>query len=187
MYKNDEYGRTLMEAIMYISIFIMLILGAVKVAQNVLDKMKLSRVGEQVVELSKNISSRYMAKGRYDDIAKEGTLKILADEKMIPQDMVQNNNLFTHAYGGEAVIEGFRTTYKITFYNVPLKPCVELGLLNWTMNDRTNLVSVKINTHNYIWSDRKATGSNRNLPVKVNDLGNSCKDGKNNTIVWEFE
>lgn len=186
MYKNNESGRTMMEMLMYLSIIIILMLGSIKLTQSVLDKFKLSRVGEQINELSKGITSRFMAKSRYDDINDDNVMKNMIEEKVIPQDMVQSNNLFTHSYGGKAIINPLGSSFLVTFEDLPLRPCVELGLMNWTINDRTNLVNIKINNKEYVWDEKPSAGKGK-LPVTTSAIAGDCKDDRTNKIIWEFE
>lgn len=184
MHKNNNSGRTMIETIMFLSIIAVLAVGVISVANNVLGRIKLSRVGEQIIELSKNISTRYMSVARYTNL-KTSTL---IEEKIAPKDMIQGDNLLVHAYDGLVTVRGERNTFTVTFNNLPYNACFELCLLNWTMNDITGLLSISVNEDKYVWLDAlQVTNNQFPLPISVIDAGVSCNNTKQNVIVWEFE
>ncbi|MDR1694059.1 MAG: hypothetical protein LBR70_02555 [Lactobacillaceae bacterium] len=183
MKKNNELGRTMIETVLYLSIIAVLAVGLIQIVNSMHDKFKLSKVGEQISMISKGITARYMSAGRYTSLDVEK----LVDEKVIPQNMSQGGDVLYHAYGGRVRIKGEKNVYLVTFNNIPLAPCIELALLNWTINDATSLVSLTINNDKYIWIDKSSAVSSKALPVSVTDASESCETGEDNTIIWEFE
>lgn len=183
MKKSNEFGRTMLETLAFLSFMGVLAIGAIKVANSVLDKYRMSRIGTQLNDLHKNITARFMSVGKYNiDVDK------LIEERVIPTDMIQSDGSLIHAYGGRARVKGENSTFKVTFLSLNRNVCIEMALLNWTIHDTTSLVSLSINDDKFIWSDTAPlVNATYSLPVTMDNALYSCEDGSENTLVWEFE
>lgn len=206
MYKNDEKGRSLIEALLLLGIIGVLGFVSIQIISAALDKHRISRIGDQISSLSKTITVRYMSKGHYDDL----DIEILEKEHLIPRDMpvigTGENAILRHAFGGDVEIKGSGKTFQIAFLGLSKTACVELSMLNWTVNDTTNLVSINIKNanniefskdagedvmlpgDNYVWADRLTPLNGAfPLPITVNNAYASCKGDNSNILVWTFE
>ena len=99
-----------------------------------------------IEEFKKLINNRYIADGRYSNVS----VATVIEEGIAPKDMVSGKKLY-HSYNGEVTVKGAADSYEITFADLPQKVCVELGILNWTVDNSSDLVSMNINGKSFKW------------------------------------
>lgn len=184
MYKNNELGRTMIEILLVISLLGILSISLVGAINSVYSRYKLSRVGEQIREISKVIHDRYMSQGHYLNVDVEELIK----ESIAPKDMVLTKDTLRHAFGGGVNVTSARNTFSIRFLSLNYKACTDLALLNWMVNDSSYLVRLSINDVKYSWQDDNKVVSNKKyLPITVDEAASECKNNSNNTLLWEFD
>lgn len=59
--QKSQSGYTLIEAIMFIGVIAMLAIAVINLINSMLDKYRISRVTQQIVDLQKNIDFRFSA------------------------------------------------------------------------------------------------------------------------------
>lgn len=128
----------------------------------------------------KLINNRYIADGRYSNVS----VATVIEEGIAPKDMVSGKKLY-HSYNGEVTVKGAADSYEITFADLPQKVCVELGILNWTVDNSSDLVSMNINGKSFKWP--WVAGSGNKLPAQMSDVAAACKDGDENVVKWNFQ
>lgn len=178
---SNERGATMVETIMVLGILGAMAVGAAALANSMFDKYRMSRVGQQIDEVRKVISARYVADGNYSSLSVENMIK----ENIAPRDMVEGTTKLNHSFKGAVRAIGSVNTYEINFMSLPLKACLELGIMNWTIDNTSDLVSMKINNDTYKWPWVSASG--KSLPATVLDVSRSCKAGSTNNIIWVFQ
>lgn len=185
---QEQSGRTMLEAIGYISVMIAVTIALTATVNSGYDRFRTGRINQQLVDLKKVISQRYVAAENYKDVS----FQTLVDEKIVPHDMVGKHNRPTHAFGGFVSIgkAGNNELYVITFQDVPQKACIELGSKLWVVNDGSDLYSMTINSITWAWNEYNPdffAGSIRNhlLPATVADVSKACNQ-KSNNIRWSF-
>lgn len=176
---GNEKGATMVEVIMTLGVIGALGVGIATLVTSMYDRYRVSRIGAQIEELKKTINNRYVADGQYTDIS----IATLIDEELAPKDMVNNKKL-SHAYKGEVTLKGSADSYEITFSDLPQRICVELGIMNWTVDNTSDLVSLDINGKDFEWP--WVTG-NYKLPAQMADVSVACKSGSANIIKWTFQ
>lgn len=179
-HRKTQSGYTMIESIAFLGIVIMLGVSVLTLISRMIDKYKISRIGQQVIELQKAVDLRYSASPNYADISVSDLLK----EKLAPSDMVANKKLY-HSFAGPVNVKSgaYGYTYLITFSKLPQQPCVELAMLGWSDKYTAHLLSVKINSAKFSWTGTPS----RRLPIDIAIAQKQCKDNDNNTIVWQFQ
>ena len=105
--KCNMSGRTLFETIAAIAVAGMITVGVVKLTNTIMYRYKLSRIGQQVIDIQKAINFRFMAdKGGY---TKLGWRDILVQEKLVADEMKVKSgdtyeNYGKHAFGGKIYV-----------------------------------------------------------------------------------
>lgn len=178
--QEKEDGYTLVESIMFIGVVCMLSIAIIVLVNSMLDKYRMSRVTQQIVDIQKNIDFRFSAAENFADI----TPKLLNEEKIVPGDMVDGNKIY-HAYKGEVTIKPARenSVYEVAFTDLPYNACVELAMIDWMTGYNSNLVHIKVNSKYFTWQGTNAT----KLPMDYSDAMSACKDSRNNVITWQFQ
>lgn len=178
--KNNEKGATMVETIMVLGVLGAMAVGAAVVANSMYDKYRMSRVSQQLVDLKKVVAARYVADGNYSDLKASGMIS----EKLPPNDMINGTSALHHAYKGVVAIKGNTATYEITFNSLPLRACLEMGIMDWMVDNTSDLVSMKINAVTFKWP---WLSSSNTLPAQVPDVEKACKDDNANNITWVFQ
>ena len=199
MLKVEQNGRTMIEVIAVLGIISMVAVGILSIINNIYSRYKSYSTVNQIQSLQKVISNRYAYKGDYENIS----AKSLIEDQVAPADMVVGEKLY-HAMRREVVISssdygGTDRSYTILFQGLSKTICSELGAINWTVADSTELVAISINGVKYTWPDKKGASGNF-LPldsVKASALCNAgyASDGSiddedmlnENKILWEFQ
>lgn len=180
--KINEAGRSMIEAIGYISIMITIGVSMAAAVNSGYYKFRLSRINQELTDLKKVVSQRYVAAENY----KEVKMDTLIDEKIAPWDTRDG----THSFGGDVKIgsgDEDGNTFYIEFDNVPRGACIELGMRLWLVNDGTDLDLLKINNKTYAWKfSNSVNNSDYELPAKANDVAEGCTKDYDNDMIWYF-
>ena len=177
MKQISECGRSMIEVIGVLAIIGVISVALAKTIMSVYDKYKISRVTQQITELKKNISNRYVANGDYSII----DISEMLTENIVPADM-KNSGTVEHSFGGAVTIFGDTDTYSVTFPRLTQQACVELALMNWVFSGDSDLFRLKINDTEFNWPIVNSAGAQ--LPVTASDAMTACSD--NATITWTF-
>ncbi len=182
--KTDMFGRTMFETIAAISVVGLITAGVAKIAGTALERYKLSRIGQNVIDLQKAINFRYMAKGNYKD------LKWDKMKQYVPFELRGQ----THAFGGDIEIGGIKVDgeqdddmlrrYYVQFDNLPDNACTALGDMQWGYDGSSSLVYIKIGEKDEIEKEEKKDEIYEN-PVSINKLDELCVNGV--SMKWVFE
>lgn len=191
MNRISENGRTMIEVIGVLAIITAVTIALTKMVNKMHDRFKISQITQEITDLRKNVSNRYVANGDYTGI----TDADIISGKVAPSEMVDGDKL-VHAYNGDVEIIGDHDSYKITFSSIPHSACVELALMNWNFNGSTDLFEIKINETEFKWPLLAGTGPK--LPVEITDATTACsppppkddstpvRDLNDNEITWTF-
>lgn len=186
-FKSAQSGRTMIETIGYISILVMITSGVAATVSSGYYKYRMGRINQQLTDLKKIVSQRWVAEEKYDHSEHGVKFQTLVDEKIVPWSLSDGR----HAFGGEVNI-GAKTsdTFYIEFKGLPKDACIELGRRIWIVNDGADLDRMKINDKTWCWKFSLDTNDCNNafeLPAKVLDINGACEDSWNNTITWTFD
>ncbi len=174
--QEREDGYTLVESIMFIGVVCMLSIAIIALVNSMLDKYRMSRVTQQIVDIQKNINFRFSAAENYKYL----TLKNLIEEKIVPGDMVVGDKIY-HAYKGEVTIKSINEDriYFVTFNKLPYNACVELAMVDWMTGYTSNLMFIDINGVYATWQE--------GLPMTYSVAMGLCDNEMNNYISWYFQ
>lgn len=178
---KDQSGRTMVEMIAILGFLAAFSAGIIHVVSTMYDKYRVSRVSQQIEDLRKGISNRYLADGNYTGLTVAGLIK----DGIVPADMVAGASDLKHSFLGDVKVKGYSNRYTVTFDHVPLEGCIELAMINWTTGDTSDLINLRINTHTYRWPAAPGASSYL-LPVALTDAAKDCKDG-DNRLIWNFQ
>ena len=179
-HSNNEKGASMVEIIMILGILGALSVSIASLVNSMYDRYRVSRVCGQIEEFKKLINNRYIADGRYSDVS----VATVISEGIAPKDMISGTKLY-HSYNGAVTVKGSNDSYEITFDDLPQKVCVELGILNWTVDNSSDLVSMDINGKIFKWP--WTAGDANKLPAQMTDVAAACLDGDENVVKWNFQ
>ena len=179
-FSGNEKGATMVEVIMTLGVIGAFGVSIATLVTSMYDRYRVSRVGGQIEELKKTINNRYVADGQYTN----ASITTLIDEELAPKDMINGKKLY-HSYKGEVTLKGGADSYELTFSDLPQKICIELGIMNWTVDNSSDLVSLNINGKDFKWP--WVAGSSYKLPAQMPEVSASCKTGDTNVIKWTFQ
>ncbi|MFV0626672.1 MAG: type 4 pilus major pilin [Alphaproteobacteria bacterium] len=183
--KINELGRTMLETILVLSVISVIAISLMSAVNGAYKKYKISKVIQQVSEIRKRISARYLAVGSYSGI----TNQALIDDKVVPTEMVSGGK-FYHAFGGEMKISGTNAYYVLTITNLPKVVCTDLATMDWRVDETTTLVSIAVagttgaSGTTYGWSQ---TAAQNTLPLQINEAMAKCSTENTNKLVLTFE
>lgn len=177
--KDSEKGHTMVEIVLTLGILGAMSVGIATMVSSMHDKYRVSRICQQAEELKKVVNGRYVADGSYTPVS----VATLLSEGIAPKDMINGTKLW-HKFRGEARVSGTTDTYEVSFYTVPQKACVELGMINWMIDNSSDLITLSINSVTFKWP-WAASGADKVLPAEITNIGTACKDS--NTITWKFQ
>ena len=180
MKKDSEQGYTLIEVVAVLSIVGVLMMSMSMVVSSMFTRYKTNRIQDQLITLQKVVNQRFVADGNYS----RAKSSFLIDDKVIPSDMVNDNDLVV-AMGKGEILPG-NTTFRIRFSELPLTACINLALMSWVSQDTSDLVSMKINNKTFNWP-RKAASEDSSMPITAGVASTTCQRGDDNTITWEFQ
>ncbi len=188
--KTNESGRSMIEALGYISVMIAVSIAVAAAVNSGYYKFRLSRINQELTDLKKFISQRYVAAENYKEVNKD-TL----EEKGAPWD-TRNG---THAFSGDVKVgsgknnkcnddgDGDGTTFCIEFVDVPRDACVELGLRLWLANDGSDLDAMSINDKIWAWPfSNSVDDADAELPATAEDIIDKGCTKENNDMIWFF-
>ena len=179
---SNQSGRSMIEALGYISIMIMISTAVASAVNSGYYKYRMSRINGELTDLKKVISQRYVAAENY----KEVKMETLVDEKIAPYDTADGS----HAFGGDVKIgsgDSQGSTFYIEFDNIPREVCMELGLRVWLVNDGSDLDAMKINNKTWGWKfSNSIDNPNYDLPAVASDVLSGCSKEYDNKMIWYF-
>ena len=178
----NEAGRSMIEAIGYISVMITIGVAMAAAVNSGYYKFRLSRINQELTDLKKVISQRYVAAENY----KEVDMETLIEEKIAPWDTRDG----THSFSGDVKIgsgDEQGNTFYIEFDNIPREVCMELGLRVWLVNDGSDLDAMKINNKTWGWKfSNSIDNPNYDLPAVASDVLEGCSKEYDNKMIWYF-
>lgn len=204
MWRNNQYGRTMLETLAVMAVIGMLGKGILSLVSSLYDKYKVSVITTQIKDLQDKIRLRYSAVGDYADLGDATKLSVLFKDNVIPVNMRSGDKVI-HAFNGAVVfnedvnklkddITGGITKYSITFKDIEAKACFELLSMSWTVNETSDLYSIFVEkeadeeteteafAQTYTWG---ASNSTERLPLSIETVGNICSSQTN--ITWVFQ
>lgn len=195
-FKSAQSGRSMIEAIGYISILVMITSGIAATISSGYYKYRMGRINQQLTDLKKIVSQRWVAEEEYNHSEHGVKFQTLVDEKILPWSLRSGNEKTygRHAFGGKVNIGAEdEDTFYIQFEGLPIDACRELGTRIWVVNDGSDLDRMKINDKTWCWkyslnSDEcKNIDNDHLLPAKLTAVAEACKKSRDNTITWTFD
>lgn len=184
MLKNMQKGATMLEVIAVLGIVAMVAAGFYGTVSRVFDKFLQSKATSQLRDLQKNLKNRFAVAAKYNELSSSGIMQKLIDDRVIPYNMVRNNTV-SHAYGGPVEISGGDSTYKIKLSDIKKTGCIELLMIDWTIDNTTDLVEISVGGKTFDW---RGLNANSVLPIKIMDANTLCKNKpEENVIEWTFQ
>jgi len=210
--KNNEYGRTMLEMIMYLGILMCLTITIAGYMHKMMLRYKVGRTAQQIIDLKRAIIHYTAADESYAKISPEDMSKTIA----VPLDMrTSSDSIARHALGGTAeygpvknIVADTDKAYDYMFYirfnNIYQAGCIELVTQGQFYGDGSDLDSLVVN-NTHIWryehsfyptdgianihtttpTNNTATGTAK-IFIELTDALAACSDKRNNTITWIF-
>ena len=117
--KSNQSGRSMIEAIGYISVLIMISVSVAAAVSRGYYKYRVSRINQELSDLKKVISQRYVAAENYKDVK----LQTLVKEKIIPFELRNGKHAFSSDFkigSGDVTVTGpqtFSLGYRMRMYD----------------------------------------------------------------------
>ena len=162
-----ERGASLLEAIAYLGIAAIVVIGAVALLNGAFSSARSNEVSEQVNAIQTGVKKLYMGQGGYTGV----TNAVLTSAKVFPSTMAgaaSTDGTVTDAWNGAVTVATADAgSFTIEYDNVPQAVCVSAATSGGTW------IAVSINGT-----------SVSNLPVSPTDAQTDCNGGDANTIIW---
>ncbi len=179
---QSQSGRSMIETIGYISVMITVTISIAAAVNSGYFRFRLGRINQELTDLKKVISQRYVAAENYKDV----NFDTLIEEKIVPLEIKHKK----HSFGGEINIgkgDDNGNTYYIEFKDIPTQSCIELGSRIWVVNDGSDLDAMDINKTTWAWKySNSINNAKHELPAKISDVTEACnptcKDEDDNII-----
>ena len=213
--KNNQSGRTMLEAMLVISIIVALSAGLAKIINAGVNRYRISSTTSQLFDMRKAIKARYMAIGNYSNLDGTDTNTLITD-KIISRAMgARAGNGVVNVYGNVLINVGLDTDnrevdirnaysldaaapddryFSITYTDLPRDACVALLNIDWPHSGSTGIMAVfaqggggaTLLGANIDEGSTWIAGDRVRFPLSVDEIVNICTDSNNNRISWYF-
>ena len=206
MKNGVQSGYTMLEAMVYITISALLVVGVFKIMNNMIERYKISRMAMQVEEIHKAIVDRCAGFKTYGDCASKygsnfsnGIIAILCNEKLAPRDMKCNSKYLNYKdfyvefdtileTPGRKIQRGRNLVIRAN--RLSRKACRELAAHDFGNNQYFDLDSMIVDARIFKWPADKGNNEPqtvRTLPISIDDAVDACVENKSkNEISWIF-
>ncbi len=190
MFKTEQKGSTMLEALAAISVVTVLGLSVVSLIGKMFDMFKQNVIEDEIKEIHKLITQRYRLEAVYSELD-ELTVEDFDKEKLVPSQMISGNKLL-HKLNDEVTIKTSALGddfFDVKFEGLPNRTCINLALINWNANQTSDLYQIKIGEKVFklpIPSNNVSFGDDNALPMNVVKANGACS-GNDNTIIWTFQ
>ena len=191
MFKSDQKGATMLEAISVIAIVGVVTVAGIRLIGSMFEMFKQNMVSNEVQEIQKNISARYRLEGNYAELSSEEmTPQKMKEELLVPSQMLVKGKL-VHRLNGDVEIKASELGdeyFDITFKELSSRTCLNLSQISWNSTQGTDLFQIKINEKTFKLPVNGVNfGDADALPITVKKATESCKTDEDNTITWTFQ
>lgn len=191
MFRSDQKGATMLEAISVITIVSVVTIGGIKLIGSMFEMFKQNMVANEVQEIQKNVSARYRLEGNYAELSSEEmTPQKLKEELLVPSQMLVRGKLM-HRLNGEVEIKASELGdeyFDIIFKELTVRSCMNLSQINWSSTQGTDLFQIKINENTFKLPINGVNfGDADALPITVKKAADSCTNDDENIITWTFQ
>lgn len=191
MFKTEQKGNTMLEALAAISIVTVLGISAISLIGKMFDMFKQYVIEEEIKEIHKLITQRYRLEAVYSELD-DLTVADLKEQKLVPSQMVVGDEML-HKLNGKVSIKTSslgEEFFDVKFEGLPKRTCINLSLINWNANQTSELFQIKINDDEIfmlpIYQNNISFESEKALPINTKKAIRACKEDEN-TIVWTFQ
>ncbi|MFT5534232.1 MAG: hypothetical protein ACI8WM_000545 [Burkholderiaceae bacterium] len=162
---RHQRGASLLEAIAYLGIAAIVILGAISLLTGAFSSAQSNRLGEEAVSIRTGVKKLYM--GQANSYGAASMNATLAAARVFPATVNTTVPATpTNAFGGTVAVLGIGSTFSITYTLVPQDVCI--GALSGASG----------------WVSVKGTGTIQNtFPLSPANATTTCTAGTN-TMVW---
>ncbi len=189
--KNNQYGRTMLETILYLSIVGILTAAMFFTIAKIFGRITETKNVTQFISLMQSIRERYAGIGSYHGV----TPASLIEDGVVPTNMQSGDKTkILNKYGEEILIETsdveeYHDLLYVAMLNIKKNDCIAMVNVNWMQNPALPVVSITIvnqetnasKKYGYSYDDTIEYGK---FPINMNDVAQLCT-GKSK-IVWEF-
>ncbi|MFA6162206.1 MAG: type 4 pilus major pilin [Methylobacter sp.] len=152
-----QAGASLLEALSFIIISLIIVLGAVGLWKMSSSGSKESAAASQI------LAAQIKYRGAYSGQSSYGT-GVITDPNLLPSDLKVNGAVVTNGWNGPVVITGASGTFTISWAGVPDSSCSKLATIN------SEWLGVSVN------------GTAQTLPVTTALANAACKTGSNTVL-----
>lgn len=186
MLRDNQNGNTMLEALAALAVVGVLAYSALKLVNGMFDLFHENMTVTQIKELKKKIAEKYSVETDYVSLD-DASVEDLVNDKVIPANMIIGNKIY-HRLSGEVEISTSSLDdiyYDITFKGLPQKACINLSMIDWVINQNSDLIKIDINGKVYALAE--AGGSDDDFPVTAEKAAKACVKGRSNEITWTFQ
>lgn len=164
IYLRRQAGTSLLEAIAYLGIAAIVILGAVALLRNAFSSANTNRGLEEVTAIRTGVKKLYM--GQTAGYGTDSMNSTLIYAKVFPASLAVNNGDVTNAWNGGVSVNGATANFTITYTSVPQDVCINM------VSGGNAWVSVNVNG-----------GADLAPPILPADATTACGEASN-IIIW---
>ena len=171
----------MIEVIALMGVIAAVTMGLYATVSKIFDRYHQAAIMTQIKDLQKNIQARFATAANYSELNDAGVVSQLIEDRVIPSDMVVGDEI-RNTYGGAVSLGGSQYEYTIQFSQIKQSACVDLLMMDWSVDNTSDLVKVTIGGKSYTWGG----DGNAKLPVPAMEAADRCK-GDQNSIEWTFQ
>jgi hypothetical protein len=161
---RGQRGASLLEAISYLGIAAVVIIGAIALLSTAFSSANTNAVSEQVSAIQSGVKKLYSGQSsNYSGLDNS----VLAAAGVFPSTLAAaSSGKVTNTWNGDVIVSGSGTTFTIQFTTVPQSVCV-------------NAVSAGGG-----WTSISINGTDITLPATPADASADCSSSSDNSITW---
>lgn len=120
-FRRQQRGASLLEAIAYLGIAAIVVIGAVALLNGAFTSAGTNELSEQVNAIQAGVKKLYMGQSSgYTNVSDS----VLSSAGVLPATVPFSGSSATNAWGGNVTITGTQTTFDIAYTNVPTSVCI---------------------------------------------------------------
>ncbi len=183
---SDETGRSMIEMLGVLAIVGVLSVGGIAGYSKAMEKFKVSKSQDDIMQLLNNIRSAFGTEASYLGLSDS----FLISNNFAPKGMITGTTL-QNAYGGKATVTTASSAdgmadgnFIVTYGNLPKGACSALAASDWG-NSSSGLVSIKVvgtATSTHTWT---STAASNGFPIPIATAISQCSSN-DNSIIWEY-
>ena len=189
----NEKGSSMIEVIGVLAFLSTLAVGAYSLIASARSKIQITREHQQTKDIIKAMREQFSAfrppNTTSATLYKLGIFdNVEMDESGNPKENGESSNLMGHKMEITMPATGFaeqNPTFKLTYYDVDFKTCVNLLTADWGSDPSSGLVEISTGGTTFQWP-KDYTSGHHPLPPDITTASTECSRAQTVNVSWEY-